>query len=547
MLSIQVAARKGALALAAVVFLLLATGLARTKAPWCDEGSFANPAYNLAFHGQMGSNVMEPTGHVLNAYLSGIKERTYIVVPNHLVALAAWFRIFGFSLFTMRAYSIMWGLVGLLLFFYILTKFFPDPRVAQLGVLFTAIDFVYLWCSADGRMDSSSNALALASVAAYIHFRERNFAKAIFVSQWFGALAVFTHPNSLVVLLAIPVFIWRFDRSQLRFRHLYLATLPYVFFGLLWSFYILQSPADFSAQFWANAAGTGSSRWKMVIRPWQSVGREIIRHLGTYCISGLWGGKASGRSIFIPFFYIAAATSFVWNCKKYSKPVQMFLALLLTTVFAMTFLNGFKASDYMIYLVPLYCATLAFGLLNLSNHGPLGRVLAIALGMGFVFLQLADSIDHIRADDYHRGYLPAIARLQQERLAGNTIVGTSALGFGLGFHGFADDWRLGLYSGLKPQILVLDYSYRDFAKYYTVYEPKVLTHYFSTLTANYRLSKRFDQYWIFERVTEKRPVLDIRRAGLKENDKIAEYLFNELLREGSGSSDGTIANAKFGL
>ncbi len=213
----------------------------------------------------------------------------------------------------------------------------------------------------------------------------------------------------------------------------------------------------------------------------------------------------------------------------------------------MTFLNGFKASDYMIYLVPLYCATLAFGLLSLSSHGPLGRVLAIALGMGFVCLQLADSIDHIRADEYHRGYLPAIARLQKERLAGNTIVGTSALGFGLGFHGFADDWRLGLYSGLKPQILVLDYSYRDFAKYYTVYEPKVLTHYFSTLTANYRLSSRFDQYWIFERVPGKRPVLDIRRAGLKENDKIAEYLFNELLREGSGSSDGTIANAKFGL
>ena len=81
---------KVALAFTIVVFLTLATALARTKAPWCDEGWFANPAYNLAFHGQMGTNVLEPSGHFLNAYLSGIQERTYLMVPNHMVALAGW-------------------------------------------------------------------------------------------------------------------------------------------------------------------------------------------------------------------------------------------------------------------------------------------------------------------------------------------------------------------------------------------------------------------------------------------------------------------------
>ncbi len=86
------------LAVAVVVFIALATGLATTKAPWCDEGWFANMAYNLAFHGKMGSNVLEPSGHFLNAYLSGIQERTYVVPPSHIVVLAWWFRIFGFTL-----------------------------------------------------------------------------------------------------------------------------------------------------------------------------------------------------------------------------------------------------------------------------------------------------------------------------------------------------------------------------------------------------------------------------------------------------------------
>jgi hypothetical protein len=43
------------LPLAVVVYLVLALWLAHTKAPWCDEGWFANPAYNLAIsweHGQ---------------------------------------------------------------------------------------------------------------------------------------------------------------------------------------------------------------------------------------------------------------------------------------------------------------------------------------------------------------------------------------------------------------------------------------------------------------------------------------------------------------
>jgi hypothetical protein len=39
------------LALAIVIFLILSLWLAHTKAPWCDEGWFANPAYNLALKG----------------------------------------------------------------------------------------------------------------------------------------------------------------------------------------------------------------------------------------------------------------------------------------------------------------------------------------------------------------------------------------------------------------------------------------------------------------------------------------------------------------
>ena len=74
----------------------------------------------------------------MNADLSGIHERTYYVTPNHLVTLAAWFRIFDFSLVSMRALSILWGVVVLLAMYSIVSRLFPDRWVAPLAALLPA-------------------------------------------------------------------------------------------------------------------------------------------------------------------------------------------------------------------------------------------------------------------------------------------------------------------------------------------------------------------------------------------------------------------------
>ena len=521
---------------ALAIFVILATSLALTKAPWCDEGWFANPAYNLAFHGQMGTNVLEPSGHFLNAYLKGIQERTYYVVPIHMVALAGWFKIFGFSLLAMRAYSMVWGALGLLFIFYILYRLFPDPRVAQLGTLMTAIDFIYLWNSADGRMESSANALALASMAAYLYLRERNFRNAVLVSQVLGAAAVFTHPNALLVLLALPVLVWRFDLRQVRFRHLFLAAAPYLILGALWSLYIAQSPAEFAAQFLANAAGPNSMRrWTGIIQPWLAFWMEARRYLNTYVSkSGLWSGVMNPWMILVPIFYVASLVWFTWNRRRFPAPVRAFLACTLTVVLAVTFLNGFKAPNYMMYLVPFYNASLAFWLLHRWRFGLDSKIAAAVVGIAFVSLQIAASVQHVRADEYHRDYLPLIARLKKEQTAGKTILGTAAIGFGMGFQGFADDWRLGQYSRLDPDIIVVDRSYRAFTKWYEDDEPSVFSHIVSTLTSNYRLTSSAGTFWIFERVRPgdaAPPFIDIRYLGMQRKGKKADYLFKQLLAQ----------------
>lgn len=494
--------------MAVIVYLVLALWLARTKAPWCDEGWFANPAYNLAFRGNMGSNVLEPSGFYLNAFFRGVQERTYYVMPAHLVALAGWFRVFGMSAFSARAYSICWGVLTLLVLFYILQQLFPDRRVAVLGTLFTAIDFIFLWSTADARMEAPANALALGSFAAYLYFRNRDFQQAVLWSQLLGACAVFTHPNAALVVLAVGIVAWRYDRERLKrgcWRYLALAAAPYLFFGLLWFSYILQSPLDFKAQFFANAAGRHSERFRRLIEPGVAIGTEIVRHLAAYCIGGHWGGVMRGWMVIVPLLYLPAVVWFLWKWRQHQAPVRIFLTYLVAMVLAMTFLNGFKGYFYLIYVVPLYNAVLAAWLLSLWSRSKDAKYVAVTVGVAFAALQLSNSILHIRADEYHRDYEPTVRELARDHAQGKSIVGTAALGFGMEFSGFSDDERLGMYSGLDPDVLVLDRSYRNFAGFFERDEPPVFAHIVKTLSTKYRVAAQHGSFWILERV---RPATD---------------------------------------
>src|ERR1700688_2200538 len=89
-----------------VVFLALAIVTAVTKAPWCDEGWFASPGWNLAFRGFMGTTVLDPASGTPTLHTrtrtDGIDRYTYWVMPLSLVAQAGWYKLAGFSLLRMR-------------------------------------------------------------------------------------------------------------------------------------------------------------------------------------------------------------------------------------------------------------------------------------------------------------------------------------------------------------------------------------------------------------------------------------------------------------
>src|SRR6185369_9070971 len=94
-------------------YLLLAVGSARTLLPWCDEAWFASPALNLINSGYMGTSVLDPTADFRTNRIQGINRYTYWIVPLYPVTQALWDKLLGFNLFTVRLYSVAWGLVAL--------------------------------------------------------------------------------------------------------------------------------------------------------------------------------------------------------------------------------------------------------------------------------------------------------------------------------------------------------------------------------------------------------------------------------------------------
>jgi hypothetical protein len=199
------------------------------------------------------------------------------------------------------------------------------------------------------------------------------------------------------------------------------------------------------------------------------------------------------------FFYLAAIVWFLWKWRQHEAPVRMFLEYAVAMVLGMTFLNGFKGYFYLIYLAPIYNTALAAWLLSFWRRSIEGKYLAVALSVVFATLQLSTSIVHIRADEYHREYEPTIRELVHDRAEGKSIVGDAALGFGLGFSGFKDDVRLGMYSGLSPDVIVIDRAYRRYSGLYRKEEPAVFEHIVTTLSTRYRLAAQHGSFWIFEK------------------------------------------------
>src|SRR5215831_9256106 len=243
----------------ALLFVILAGVRIATKRPWVDEAWFTGPALDLTTNGRFGTPVLDPTGSHLSLYkpgavLTGIDRHTYWIMPLYPLTLAIWGKAFGFSVFSIRVPSLLWGLLLLGSVWVMVRRFGGSEGAAALATAILAVEFGFVDSGSDGRMDMMSAALGFAGLAAYLSLRERNLLRAVLAGHALCAASLFTHPNGMFAAASLMICILWLDLRQISVKLAGVIAAPYVVGMLAWGVYILRAPAEFIAQFGANSS-----------------------------------------------------------------------------------------------------------------------------------------------------------------------------------------------------------------------------------------------------------------------------------------------------
>jgi hypothetical protein len=178
-------------------------------------------------------------------------------------------------------------------------------------------------------------------------------------------------------------------------------------------------------------------------------------------------------------------------------------ALLIITAIYFTFMSlveGFKFHVYLIYTVPLFAALLAVWVNRLwSDRSVPAQAIAVCVA-GFASLQVGGITYAMVQNPYRNTYMPVVNYLKAHADEKTLIMGSSELGFELGFFNgrLIDDVRLGHNSGKRPGLIVVDRRYETFFDWLRV-EPGVRPHIDRLLAEDYRLVFRQDSFKIYAR------------------------------------------------
>lgn len=431
-----------------------------TKSPWWDEGWCASPAFNLITRGTMGTSFVAPNG-----WLHGLDRHTYLIPPLYIVGLAGWFKLVGFGLLRMRAFSTVWALLAFTAWWSIARRLFGQG-VALLALALLATDYVFVSMATEGRLDMMSTALGASAWAAYLALRERSLTRAILAAAALAAASALTHPCGALFTGGALVLVLTYDRRRLEWRHLAVAVLPYVFGGLAWGLYALQDPGDFMSQFGGNV-----SHRVQVATPFHAIREELNRYVRAYAYGPVWAQNAFNLQVrpvrawplLVP---VTFAVVLVWGAvRRELRADRGHRALLIIALMGIVFLTFFESNKryyHLLYVVPVFVALLASTVARERRRGPrVARALAAGLAV-FVAVNVALVVRPMVYDTFHTSYIPMIRFLRSHADHDALVMGSSELAFGLGFDArLIDDYTLGYYGGPTPDWIVINARYHE--------------------------------------------------------------------------------------
>jgi hypothetical protein len=496
----------------ALLFLILAGARIATKRPWVDEAWFTGPALDLVTHGRFGTPVLEPTGSHLILYkpgavLTGINQHTYWIMPLYSLSLAAWGKVFGFTVFSMRVPSLFWGVLLLGCIWIIVRRLGGSSGAAALATAILAVEFGFVDAGSDGRMDMMSAALGFAGLAAYLTLRERSLLRAALIGHALCAVALFTHPNGMFAAASLVFcMLWLDFRRVISVKFAGAVAGPYLAGAMAWGLYIARAPAEFAAQFGANSAHRSGD----LLHPLQAVYKEFAeRYLLHHFLPPSGGAFAWMKIIGLLLFAGAMAAVIAIPALRRHPGYRLLVWLALLRFLMMSVGASWKLEYYLVHATPLYAAIAGIaGWWFWTQPRRMGRMIAAAALGGYFAVQLAVFAHLATAiSAYSKKYVPAVNYVKSILRPDDLVAGAADLAFGMGFYNpqLVDDIWLGKRSGKRPTIVVVDDWYYGEVVMANIPTAAVYNRWVNDqLKHEFSLVKELDGYSIYRRQGELR-------------------------------------------
>lgn len=457
----------------------------------------ANISVNLIKNGYMGIPGIEKISPFeFQPRFKGLDKHFYAQPPLNVLTRSIWFKFFGIGLLQQRYLSIFFGLIGLLSWLILLLKLKTETRTILISLILISTDFIYTRFSAHGRsMDIMCAALAFASWASYLSFREKNFSIALLVSHILIVMSGMTHPNGILGWIGLLFLILYHDHNKLRLKHILISLIPYFIAGVAWGLYIIQDIDAFYHQFFGNIFGLYYPSYKGVTL--QQVRDEIfLRYLFAYGFSDQFP-IYSRILVFILFVYLISYILLLFFIKN-NYQAKVIFSLTTIYILSMTFISGRKWPAYLVHIIPLY-ATCVGILYNQLKEKSLAKNLITFAIIFMILLSSGVNIWRFKRDEYHKRYLTDIKYLLQILSPQDTIIAPWETSFDIGFDRVLGDHTLGYFSKMKPDIIVIDPAYECDFKNFQKNKSEIFDHIQKLLREEYKLVYEGKLYKIYKK------------------------------------------------
>ncbi len=443
-------------ALISLIYAVVVAATIAEKQPWFDEGGYANPAYNLLNHGRLGMPILFSQREAW----PGMDYYTFHMPPLWFLFQAAWYGVFDFGVFQMRALSAAFGLLLVVSLYLFTRRVTANHWVGLLAAVIVATDYNITRWAGDGRMDIMCAALGFAAAAAFVNLRERHFGLAIIVSQALVVASGLTHPAGILHLVGVLALVLYYDRRRIGLRHILLGVLPYLAGVLGWGLYIIQDFEAFRTHFFGSYAGRGD---RMLFMPWAELGRYISPAFG---LGETVQGLARLKLLQLIAYWGAALAFLALPRVRADSQAGPIFMLTIISLLGMAILLSGSGLSYLVHIVPLYAALLAAVIWVAMRRPGMIRwaaVLAVAVLVG---IQVGGPVaKYFMQNSYQTAYRPAVERIAELRRPGDVIIASSEFGFAFGFEGeVVDDYNLGTRHDFVGDIIVIG---PDYNKVYT--------------------------------------------------------------------------------